>query len=417
MKTIVLGGGVVGVTTAYYLAKAGHEVTVLERRPGAAEETSFANAGIIAPGHATAWASPRAPMMLLKSLWRDDTALRLRLRLDPRMWVWGLRFLANCTAARNRTNTLCKLRLCLYSQAALKELCAETGIAFDLRSKGALYLYRDAAHLETGIATMAFLNDNGLALEGIDADRCAEIEPALAPVRHKLAGAIYSPSDESGDSHAFSCALVGACEAMGATFCFGTTVTGLRATGDRIEAVVTDRGEVTGDVYVLSLGSYSPLVLGGLGVRLPIYPVKGYSVTVPTAGYAGAPTVPIVDEHHLIAFARFGDRLRMTATAEFTGYDTGFAPRDFEPMLRVVRELFPNGGDFAKPDYWACLRPMTPDGPPVIGYGRHRNLYFNTGHGHIGWTMACGSSRAAADVISGRTPDFDLAGMEPGRFQ
>ncbi len=416
MKVVIMGGGVIGVTTAYYLARSGHEVTVIERQSGVAAETSFANAGILAAGHAHAWASPSAPMTLLKSLVRGDTALRLRLRIDPKMWAWGLRFLMNCTAARNRANTVCKLRLCLYSIEALKALREETGIAYDERTEGALYLYREPAQLDTALANMALLTENGLAMTAIDRDRIAELEPALAHIKDKFAGAIHCPVDESGDSHLFSRRLAEVCETMGVSFRFGTSVTGLKADGERIEGVVTDNGVVAGDAYVLSMASDSPFALRGLRVKLPIYPVKGYSVTVPTEGYNGAPKLPGVDEEYLVAFARFGERLRLTGTAEFAGYDTGFEPGDFTHLLKVARELFPGGGDYAKPDYWACLRPMTPDGPPVFGVGRHRNLYFNTGHGHIGWTMACGSGRITADLIDGREPDIDLTGMTVDRF-
>ncbi len=411
-----MGGGVIGVTTAYYVARSGHEVTVIERQPGVAAETSFANAGILAPGHAHAWASPSAPMTLLKSLVRGDTALRLRLRIDPKMWLWGLHFLRNCTAARNRANTLCKLRLCLYSVEALKALREEAGIAYDERTEGALYLYREPAQLDAALANMALLTGNGLAMTTIDRDRIAALEPALAHVKDKFAGGIHCPVDESGDSHLFSRKLAEVCETMGVSFRFGTSVTGLKADGDRIEGVVTDKGDVAGDAYVLSLANDSPFALRGLGVRLPIYPVKGYSVTVPTEGYNGAPRLPGVDEEYLVAFARFGERLRLTGTAEFAGYDTSFEPADFTQLLNVARELFPGGADYARPDYWACLRPMTPDGPPVFGRGRHRNLYFNTGHGHIGWTMACGSGRVTADLIDGREPDIDLTGMTVDRF-
>ncbi|MFQ5785631.1 MAG: D-amino acid dehydrogenase [Alphaproteobacteria bacterium] len=416
MKVIVMGGGVIGVATAYYLARNGHEVVVIERAADVALETSFANAGIIAPGHAHAWASPQAPLTLLKSLWRDDTALRLRLRFDPRMWLWSLYFLRNCTTARNRANTLVKFRLCDYSREALKALRAETGASYDESTRGALYLYRDPRHFETGLATLAHLRDHGLELEAIDAARCVEIEPALAPMRDRLAGAIYCPSDESGDSHLLCRALRRDCEERGAEFRFGTTVQGLRTEGDRIAAVVTDRGDISGDAYVLSLASESPFVVGPLGVRLPIYPVKGYSVTFPVENHDGAPRMPLVDEHHLVAFSRLGDRLRATATADFAGYDTSFTAADFAPMMRVVRAMFPDGADYDRPSHWACLRPMTPDGPPVIGRGRHRNLYYNTGHGHIGWTMAAGSGRITADLVAGRVPEIDLAGMEPERF-
>ena len=411
-----MGGGVIGVSTAYYLARDGHEVTVIERRPGAAEETSFANAGIVATGHCFSWASPRAPLILLESLFRRDTALRLRLKADPRMWAWCLRFLANCTRARNRANTLRKLGLCIYSQEALAELRRDTNIAYDANPRGALYFYRDGGQLDTAVGNAALLNENGLAVEALDADGCVAIEPALGPARDAIAGAVYCPTDESGDSHAFSRNLAGVCEAMGVRFRFATTITGLRAAGDVIEGVDTDRGAVSGDVYVLALGSYSPLVARGAGIALPVYPVKGYSMTVPTGGRDGAPSIPCVDEHRLVAFCRLGERFRVTATAEFAGYDTHFEPGDFTQMLAVARETFPRAGDYGAPRSWACQRPMPPDGPPVLGRGRHRNLFFNTGHGHLGWTMCCGTGRVTADLISGRAPDIDLAGLTIDRF-
>jgi D-amino-acid dehydrogenase len=416
MRTIVMGGGVIGVTTAYYLAKAGAQVTVLERRPEAGQETSFANAGLIAPGHANAWASPRAPLTLLKSLWREDTALRFRFSADPRLWAWGLRFLANCTAARNRVNTLRKFRLCLYAREALIALRRETGIDYQACTQGALYLYREAAHLRTGVATMQRLAEHGLTYEAVDRDRCVELEPAFAPVKDRIAGAIHCPLDESGDCHLFTRNLAALCAGMGVDFRYGVPVAGLRTAGDRITAVLTDRGEVAADAYVLALASYSPEVARSVGLRLPIYPVKGYSLTVPVGGRNLAPTLPGVDEHYLVAFARLGDRLRLTATAEFAGYDTGFTARDFAPMLRLARELFPDGGDYDRPDYFACLRPMTPDGPPILGRARHRNLYLNTGHGHIGWTMACGSGRITADLVTGKEPELELAGLTVQRY-
>ena len=417
MRVIVLGAGVMGVITAHELARDGHEVVVVERNGGVAEEASFGNAGIVAPGHTYAWASPRAPLMLLRSLWRDDTALRFKLSLDPKMWLWSLRFLANCTAARNRANTLVKLGLCIYSRERLQALREETAIAYHETTGGTLYLYRDPHHLETAIANMALLADNGLdGLAGIDMDQAAALEPAIAPVKGKFAGAVHCAADESGDSNLLCRELTRRMADNGVDFRFGTTVQGLRAEAGRIAAVVTDRGDITGDSFVMALANQSPLVLKGLGYRLPIYPIKGYSLTLDTAGHNGAPTVPVIDEEYLVAFTRIGERLRVTAAAEFAGYDTGFKAADFGPMTRVARELFPSGGDYTKPSHFACLRPMTPDGPPVIGRGRHENLIFNTGHGHIGWTMAAGSARIAADLVSGKAPDIDISGMTPDRF-
>ncbi len=412
-----MGGGVVGIAAAYYLARDGHEVTVIERQPSAGRETSFANAGLIAPGHATSWASPQAPLMLLKSLMREDTALKFKFRADPRFWIWGLKFLMNCTSKRQRANTLPKLKLCLYSQQATRALLDEIGIACDMTSKGILYLYRHAEHLETGIRNMEFLKDNGHVQEVIDAQQCVRIEPALEPVKDKLAGAILGPEDESGDAHKFTQNLAAYCEkTFGTSFQYDTTITGLEAGGERIEGVLTDRGVFRADIYVMSLGAFAPAVARTIGVSIPIYPVKGYSITFPIDGRNGAPTVGGVDEENLVAWARLGERLRLTGTAEFSGYDCGHKPSDFAALLGVVRDLFPDGADYDQPSYWACLRPMTPDGPPIFGRRRHQNLYFNAGQGHKGWTMACGAGRSLADLVSGRDPEIELAGMTADRF-
>ena len=413
MNIVVMGGGVVGVATAYYLARDGHRVTVIERQSECGRETSFANAGLIAPGHATTWATPSAPLTLLKSLVRDDAALRFKFSVDPRFWIWGLKFLRNCTTARQRANTLPKLRLCLYSQEATRDLLADTGIDCDMASRGILYLYRHEENLEAGIANMAFLRDHGHVQEVIDVDRVVALEPALKGQRHLLAGAILGPNDESGDSYKFSTNLAAySAEKLGVEFRYDTTIQGLAAERGRITGVVTDKGDVTGDAYVVCLASNSPAILRTSGMNTSIYPIKGYSMTFPVAGAAGAPTMGGIDEEALIAWCRLGDRVRFTATAEFSGYDTSHKPADFIPMKTVARELFPDGGDLDRASYWACLRPMTPDGPPIMGRGNHDNLWLNTGQGHMGWTMACGSARIAADLIRGRAPAIDIRGME-----
>jgi D-amino-acid dehydrogenase len=245
--------------------------------------------------------------------------------------------------------------------------------------------------------------------------RCLELEPALAGAKVPLAGAIYAAKDESGDCHGFTVKLAERCQALGTRFRHGITIRGLDIDGDTVRAVTTDQGDIAGDLFVLSLASDSPSMVRNHGVRLPIYPIKGYSLTLP-ARARGAPTMGGVDEALLVAFSRMGDRLRLTATADFAGYDTDFSERDFTIMLRVARDLFPEGADYDRRDYWSCLRPTTPDGPPVVGRGRHRNLYFNTGHGHMGWTMACGSARILADLIAGRRPDIDPSGLGPARY-
>jgi D-amino-acid dehydrogenase len=416
MRIIVLGGGVIGVTTAYYLAADGHEVVVLDRQKAVGQETSFANAGLIAPGHVYAWASPRAPMILLQSLYRKDTALRFHLKADPRMWAWSLRFLANCTAARNRANTLRKLSLCLYSQKVLAELRREAGLEFDHIAAGLLYLYRDAAHFQSGIANMAMLNDNGSTLQAVDPDRIVELEPQLASAKAKLAGAIYAPTDESGDCLKFTERVAVAAVGHGVVFMFDHDIRRIETSGDRVTGVMTDKGRVEGDAYLLALGSYSPLLARSLGLNLPIYPVKGYSVTLPIEDHTGAPMIGGVDEANLVAYARLGDRLRLTATADFAGYDTSYDAGHFAGMLRVARDLFPTAAAYDKPSYWACLRPMTPDGPPIMGRCRMKNLYLNTGQGHMGWTMAAGCARIVADIVAERKPALDIAGLTLDRY-
>jgi D-amino-acid dehydrogenase len=412
MKTLVLGGGVVGVTTAYFLARAGHEVTLLEEKDAIGLEATAGNAGIIAPGHSFAWASPRAPRMLWQSLRGGETAIRVRLNADPQLYAWGLRFLRECTTARARRNTLIKLRLCQYSQGVLNEVVRTEGIEYQAIHRGAIYLHRDRAELEAGIKKMALLAEHGQKQEILDAAALARLDPVFEPVRGKIAGAIRDLGDSSGDSRMFSEALARICrEKHGATIRLGTRVSALRAEGDRIAGVVTSDGVLTADAYVLSLGVGAPAVARTAGVSLPIYPAKGYSSTFPLKPGGLAPAISGVDEQWLVGWSRLGDRLRLTSTAEFAGYDWGWTPRDFNNILRLARDLFPDAADYDRGEYRACLRPMTPDGPPILGLGRHRNLFLNCGHGHMGWTMACGTARIVTDLMTGRMPDLDLEGL------
>jgi D-amino-acid dehydrogenase len=412
MKALILGGGIVGVTTAYFLAKAGHEVTLLEEKDGLGLEASAGNAGIIAPGHSFAWASPAAPGMLLRSLRGDETAIRMRLTPDPHLYAWGARFLRECTPARARRNTLVKLRLCQYSQRVMTELVQAEAIDYHAVTRGALYLYRDSALLSAGIKKMALLAEHGQKQEILDPAGVARLEPAFGPVQGKIAGAIRDLGDSSGDSRLFTERLGALCrDRLGVTIKFGARVTALRAGSDRIDAVVTGDGPLTADAYVLALGVGSAAVARTAGVSLPIYPAKGYSSTFPLRPGGLAPTVPGVDEQWLVGWSRMGDRLRLTSTAEFAGYDWGWTPRDFNNILRFARDVFADAVDFERGEYRACLRPLTPDGPPILGLGRHRNLFFNCGHGHMGFTMACGTARVVADLMSGRMPELDLTGL------
>lgn len=418
MRTIVMGGGVVGVTTAYYLARDGHEVTVIERQPELAMETSFQNAGLLAVAHAFAWASPRAPKILLRSLWDKDAALIFRLGLDLRMYSWSLKFLKNCTAERYRINTLRKLRICQYSQDLMDGLKKDMKIEFDDLQKGLLYMFRDQAHMEQAATASKFLTDNGIKLELKNRDEAARIEPAFEPVKQLYVGGLYCPTDASGDARIFTRKLGEQAVKLGVKFQYNTNVKGLRAGNGKIEAVVTDKGDFTADNYVLSLGSFSPRIARSVGVDLPVYPIKGYTVSFPCDGSNLTPAVGGIDEDLLVAWGKFGNTFRCGGKAEFAGYRTDFKPSDFTAILKTAREMFPHACDWSKPSYWACLRPMTPDGPPLFGTAKYANLHLNTGHGHIGWTMACGSARVAADLIQGKKPQIDMDGLtlDSGRY-
>ncbi|TMJ37449.1 MAG: FAD-dependent oxidoreductase [Alphaproteobacteria bacterium] len=411
MKVLVLGAGIVGVTTAYELNRDGHEVTVIDRERLPASFTSYGNAGLFAPGHAYAWSSPAAPGILLRSLWRNDQALRLRTTADPKFWSWMRKFWQQCTAEKAALNTQRKARLCVYSLGVFHQTLARARIAYDGRQDGLLYLYRNQKALDGAAAKADLLRKEGCVLDVLGRDAIADKDPALGEVKEKFAGALYAPHDESGDCRLFARNMAKWLEGRGVIFKFGTTVTGFQFAGDRIEAVSTDRGRQTGDAVVLALGVYSPHLAQKLGTRLPIYPVKGYSITAPVAGKNNPPGIGGIDEENLIAYAPYGDRVRATATAEFSGYERTHSPEDFRAMLSVMRELFPNGANWEKSEYWAGLRPMTPEGTPILGQGRYRNLWFNTGQGHMGWTMSHGAARITADLVAGKKPQISLDGM------
>ena len=412
MKAVVVGGGVVGVTTAYYLAKDGHEVTLLEKESELATLASAGNAGLIAPGHSFAWASPSAPMELLRSLTVDDTALRVNPIKAPGMFFWGLRFLRECNAERAARNTLVKLRLARYSQQRLDELTGAEKIDYLDAHQGCLYVYRDRAKFEAGIKKMKLITDQGLEQQVLDPDGVVEADPVFAPVKDKIVGAVYGVTDSSGDSVKLTNEVAERCRAMGVKFHTGEGVKRLRADGDRVRAAETGSGSVEADVFVLAAGVQSTALSRTVGVRIPVAPAKGYSATFPIRdGGAGAPTMGGVDEQLLVAWCRMGDRLRLTGSAEFTGYETTYDDSDFRRILRLARDLFPDAADYEQGSYRACNRPMTPDGPPILGTARHSNLYFNTGHGHMGFTMACGTSKITADLVSGRKTDIPVAGM------
>lgn len=411
MHIAVLGAGVIGVTTAYQLLKDGHRVTVIDREAEPASFTSFGNAGLIAPAHAYAWASPAAPKIMLKSLWNADQAIRFRPRLDPRQWHWMWLFYQECTAERARINTLNKARLAKYSQAVLGEVVKETGVAYDRNQTGIMYWYRSPTTLKIAEEKSKLLQAMGLQVDLLTPEQVVAADPGLRPARDQIAGALYTPTDESGDCKLFTRALARKCEALGADFRMNTTITGFATRGDEIARVKTDKGDVTADAYVVCLGLYSPHVTRELGIKLPIYPVKGYSMTVPITDKALAPRMGGVDEDNLLAYCPMGNRLRITATAEIAGYSNAWKPADFKVMIERAKRLFPKGFAFDKAEYWAGLRPMLPKGMPVIDRTPYANLWLNTGHGHIGWTMSNGSARVLADLVGQRKPAIDREGM------
>lgn len=416
MKILVLGGGIAGVTAAYYLGKDGHDVTVLEAHEHLGLEATSGNAGVIAPGHSFAWGSPKAPGMLWRSLLGKETAIRMRFTPDPELYRWGLKFLRECTAARAEHNTLIKLRLCQYSQRLLDEVAHAERLEYGAIARGALYLYRDPALFEAGVKKMQLLANHGQKQEVLDAAGVAKLEPAFAPVEKKIAGAVRDVGDASGDSRLYTDGLARVCrEKFGATIETGTRVIALRAEGRRIRSVHTTRGERSADLYVLALGVDATPILRTVGVRLAVYPAKGYSSTFPLKHGGLAPAVPGVDEQWLVGWSRLGDRLRLTSTAEFCGYDRTWTARDFNNIMRFARDIFPDAADWDRGEYRACLRPMTPDGRPVVGIGRHENLVYNAGHGHMGWTMACGTARIVSDLVAGRASDIPIDGLTPRR--
>lgn len=416
MKVLVLGSGVIGVTSAYQLALAGHEVTVVDRQPAAALETSYANAGEVSPGYSAPWAGPGVPIKAIKWLLMRHRPLVIRPNIDLALVRWGLAMLRNCTAARYEINKGRMVRLAEYSRDCLKELRAQTSIPYDERTQGTLQLFRTQAQLDGTAADIEILKRYGVAYEVLDRDGCIRNEPALAHVRDKFVGGLRLPGDETGDCFKFTQNLAALAVQRGVTFRYGTRIDALKLAGKQIEGVATDAGMLKADAYLVALGSYSPLLLRSVGIRIPVYPVKGYSITVPITDAGGAPESTVMDETHKVAVTRLGDRIRVGGTAELAGYTLRLHEARRETLTHVVTDLFPRGGDVARAEFWCGLRPMTPDGTPVVGATRVPNLYLATGHGTLGWTMAAGTGRVMADVISGRTPGVDLAGLTVDRY-
>ena len=416
MKVLVLGAGVVGVSTAYYLARAGHAVTVVDRQPGPGLETSRANGGQISANHTEPWANPSTPRKALKWLGRADAPLLLRPRLDPALWSWLVRFVRNCTPARARLNTERAMRIALYSRQCLGQLRDETGIEYDGLQRGILHIFRDGREFKHARTQAEFMTTLGCERRIIDAAACVALESALAAAEPSLVGGIYSPDDESGDAYLFTGALADLCTQQGVEFRFETTIKGLTSDGQQVNGIKTNKGDLSADAVVLSLGSYSPLLLRPLGITLPVYPAKGYSVTLPVENPRKTPAISLIDDEHKLVFSRLGNRLRVAGTAELAGYDPTINEARARHILDLALELFPGCSDPDKAEFWAGLRPKTPDSAPVIGPTSYKNLFLNTGHGTLGWTMACGSGKLIADLISKKQPAVDLSGLGIDRF-
>jgi D-amino-acid dehydrogenase len=417
VKVLVLGSGVIGTSVAYYLARDGHEVQVLDRQDGPALETSFANAGEVSPGYSSPWAGPGVPLKAVRWMLMTHSPLVIWPLLDPAMWRWGAAMLANCTERAYAINKSRMVPIAEYSRDCMKTLRADTGIAYDDRALGTLQLFRTQAQLDGTAKDIQILKDYKVPYERLDREGFVKVEPALALTKEKFVGALRLPGDETGDCFKFSNRLAEMAQGLGVSFRWGTRIQAFETQGGRISGVRTDDGVQRADRYVLALGSYSPLLLQPLGLRVPVYPVKGYSITLPISDAKFAPESTLMDETHKVAVTRLGDRIRVGGTAELAGYSLKLREARRATLEHVVTDLFPKGGDVSQASFWCGLRPMTPDGTPIVGPTPLDNLLLATGHGTLGWTMAAGTGRVIADLVSGRKPDIDIEGLTMARYR
>ena len=416
MKVAVLGAGVIGITTAYYLTEAGHEVTVIDRQPGPALETSFANAGEISPGYASPWAAPGIPAKALKWLVMEHAPLILRPKPDLAMARWLLSMLRNCTGRRYALNKSRMVRIAEYSRDELVALRQRLGLDYDHGSGGTLQLFRTQKQLDASARDMDVLDGFGMEYELLGRDGCIRAEPGLAASSDRFVGGLRLPGDETGDCRLFTQTLAQRLAEAGVEFHYGTPILGLSSEGGRITGARTGGGEITADAYVVALGSYSPCLVRPLGLHLPIYPVKGYSITLPVADPDRAPVSTLLDETYKIAITRLGSRIRVGGMAEISGFDRSLPPRRQATLLHSLNDLFPGSAASGESNFWCGFRPMTPDGPPIIGPTGIPNLFLNTGHGTLGWTMSCGSGHLIASMISGDPPPIDPTGLDITRY-
>jgi len=417
LKVIVLGSGVIGVTSAWYLAQTGHEVTVIDRQAAAGMETSFANAGQVSPGMSAPWAGPDTPKKAIIWLMMRHRPLVFWPIPDPALLAWVTRFLGNCNAAAYARNKSRMVRLAEYSRDRLRDLRTLTGITYDDRQRGLLQLFRNQAQADHVADDTAVLDRLGVPYTILDKAGVVAQEPALAHVPEKFVGGLRLPGDETGDAHLFTQRLADLAAQAGVTFLYETAIERLTTEAGAITGVVTSTGTHTADSYVVAMGSYSPLLLKAAGIDLPVYPVKGYSITMPLAEEAKAPVSTVMDETFKVAITRLGDRIRVGGTAELAGYSKTLRTPRRRTLEHSVTDLFPGAGDIAQAKFWTGLRPMTPDGPPVIGPTKYKNLWLNTGHGTLGWTMSCGSGALLADLMSGRRPNIEHEDLSLDRYK
>jgi len=414
MRVIILGAGISGVLSAYYLGKSGHEVEVIDRQPESARECSFANGGQLSYSHAEPWANPYVFPKLFKWMFQDDAPLVLRFSLDPHMIEWGLRFLLNCRPAAAKRHSLAMLRLGLHSKLKMNALVDETHIEFEHLKSGILHVYSSQEEFDHAQKQAEFQHQHGCPETVMSWDECLKLEPALAHTQQAYYGGIHSPLDESGDICMFTQKLAEYCtQHFGAQFHYNTEILGLHSESGKISHVSTNRGNMRGDAYVMSMGSYSPLLLRPLGIKVPIYPMKGYSVTFPANDFS--PNISITDDARKIVYSRLGNRIRVAGTAEFAGYNTDVKLKRIDPIVSGIKSLFPKA-NLQFHDHWACLRPSTPDGPPIIGKTRYDNLFMNTGHGTLGWTQGAASAAILADIMNGKDPEISLEGLTLARY-
>lgn len=408
MKVVILGSGLLGIATAWYLAEDGHEVTVLDRQTGPAMETSFANGGQISTCHAVPWASPSTPWQVTKWLGREDAPLLWRLRADPAQWAWGVRFLVECSAARARKNTIDILRLALYSREKLGALRKQLKLEYDHLARGILHFYTDEQEFTLATSQASLMREFGCERVTKETNECLKIEPALSGSATPIVGGTYTADDESGDAHKFAQVLAQRCKKIGVSFIFNEAINALEMEDDQISKVRLGNGaSITGDAFVVALGSWSPILLKTVGLKIPVYPAKGYSITVPLNMQSVAPTVSLTDDGQKIVISRLGNRLRVAGTAEFSGYDISINEVRCRAIVNRLKSIFPKAIQDDKFEVWAGLRPATPSNVPLIGRAKFRNLFLNTGHGTLGWTMACGSGQLIAQLVAGRVPDID----------